>query len=173
MANRPERSRSYPEPPANPSDEELSRDWNLSAADRVEVMRSRGSAHRHRFALQLCALRTLGTLIDDVSKLPVRITNHVGRQLGLPPLLFLEDHDRPATATEQAQRIREHLGYRPARKLYADTIKSLPDGVPTQFVAGALRDAITTDGKVNVRIRRRLGREAIEHHVRRRGPILQ
>ena len=139
MANRPERS--YPEPPANPSDEELSRDWNLSAADRVEVMRSRGAAHRHRFALQLCALRTLGMFIDDVSALPVRITNHVDRQLGLPPLLFLEDHERPATATEQAQRIREYLGYRPFDDAAEERLKAwLSDRVAEGAAASSLPD---------------------------------
>jgi len=47
----------YPEPSADPSDEELSRDWTLTEADHVEVTRSRGETHRLRFALQLCALR--------------------------------------------------------------------------------------------------------------------
>jgi hypothetical protein len=39
-----------------------------------------------------------------------------------------------------------------AKKLHAGAIKVLPEGVPTQFVTGALRDALTTDGKVSVRI---------------------
>lgn len=109
-----------------------------SAADRVEVMRSRGAAHRHRFALQLCALRTLGMFIDDVSKLPVRITNHVGRQLGLPPPLFLEDHERPATATEQAQRIREYLGYRPFDDAAEERLKAwLSDRVADRAAASS------------------------------------
>jgi hypothetical protein len=99
--------RAYPEPPLDPSDEELARDWTLSAEY------GRDNANRHRFAIQLCALRALGRFVDDVSQVPVRITNHLGHQLGLPQLLFLVDHDRPATATEHAQHIRDYLGYRP------------------------------------------------------------
>lgn len=99
--------------PVDPSDEELARDWTLSVADLEEVRRSRGSEHRQRFAVQLCALRTLGRFVDDLGKVPVRIANHIGRQLGLPPSLFIDEPERPATASEQAQRIREYLGYRP------------------------------------------------------------
>jgi hypothetical protein len=44
---------------------------------------------------------------------PVRIANHIGRQLGMPPSLFIDEPARSATASEQAQRIREYLGCRP------------------------------------------------------------
>ncbi|MBA2764510.1 MAG: Tn3 family transposase [Thermoleophilaceae bacterium] len=101
--------RSYPEVPADPGDEELARDWTLSAADQAEVLRCRGDANRHRFAVQLCALRALGRFVDDFAAVPVRVANHVGRQLGLPPSLFMESTDRAATATEHTQRIREYL----------------------------------------------------------------
>ena len=99
--------------PTDPSDEELSRDWHLSASDLVEVRRCRGDAIRHRFAIQLCALRSRGCFVDQFTTVPVRIANHVGRQLGLPPLLFIPALDRPATATDHTQRIREYLGYQP------------------------------------------------------------
>ena len=49
----------YPELAVDPTDEEFARDWTLSAADLEEVKRSRGPEHRHRFAVQLCALRAL------------------------------------------------------------------------------------------------------------------
>lgn len=121
-----------------------------------EAMRSRGSAHRHRFALQLCALRTLGTFIDDVSKLPVRITNHVGRQLGLSPLLFLEDHDRPATATEQAQRIREYVGYRPFDDDAEGRLKSwlsdrVAEGAATSSLPGSWPPPVSPDRTAGAR----------------------
>ena len=99
--------------PVDPSDEELARDWTLSVAELEEVRKSRGPEHRQRFAVQLCALRTLGRFVDDLGKVPVRIANHIGRQLGLPPSLFIDEPERPATASEQAQRLREYLGYRP------------------------------------------------------------
>lgn len=103
----------YPELAVDPTDDELARDWTLSEIDLEEVRRSRGVEHRHRFAVQLCALRALGRFIDDFADVPVRIANHIGRQLGLPPSLFMAEPNRPATATEQARRIREYLGHVP------------------------------------------------------------
>jgi len=103
----------YPELPAEPSDEELARDWTITDADRVEVLRCRGAGNRHRFAMRLCALRSLGRFVDDFAAAPVRIVNHIGRQLGFTPSLFIEPPDRRATTAEHVQRIREYLGYQP------------------------------------------------------------
>lgn len=71
-------SPSYPAFPSDPTDEELARDWTLSAVDFVEVRRCRGEDNRHRFAVQLCALRTLGRFADDVENVPVRVSSRVG-----------------------------------------------------------------------------------------------
>ncbi len=83
----------------DPSDEELARDWSLSIADLDESRRCRGDDNRHRFAVKLCALRVLGHFDDDVTAVPMRIANHVGRQIGRPPVLFIEPTDRRATST--------------------------------------------------------------------------
>ena len=45
------------------------------------------------FALQLCVLRAYGRFLDDYRQAPIKIVNHLSRQLGLAPVLFL---DRPA-----------------------------------------------------------------------------
>lgn len=103
----------YPELATDPSDEELARDWTITESDRVEVRLCRGDGNRHRFAVQLCALRALGRFVDDFAAAPVRIVNHVGRQLGLAPSLFIEPPDRRATTADHAQRIREYLGHEP------------------------------------------------------------
>jgi len=103
----------YPEFATDPSDEEIARDWTLTTDDRAEVLRCRGDGNRHRFAVQLCALRASGRFVDDFATMPVRIANHVGHQLGLPPTLFMEPPDRYATAAEHSHRIREYLDYRP------------------------------------------------------------
>jgi len=99
--------------PENPSDDELSRDWTLSPADLVEVRRCRGAANRHRFALQLCVLRNFGRFTRSYEAIPVRVLNHLGAQLKLPPLLLLSASERGATETNQAHRIRRYLGYGP------------------------------------------------------------
>ncbi len=98
--------------PADPDADELNRAWNLSEADLVEVHRCRGSDKRFSFALQLCMLRNCGRFLgDDFGGVPVRILNHVGRQLGLPPLLSVSPPARKKTDAEHEQQIREYLGY--------------------------------------------------------------
>jgi hypothetical protein len=47
------------------------------------------------------------------SPAPVAITNHLAQQLDLPLVLLEEVPSRLATETEQLQRIREYLGWRP------------------------------------------------------------
>ena len=69
--------------PTDPSEEELVRDWTLSEADLKEVCRCRGDGHRLRFAIQLCVLRRYGQFVSDFAAVPVRIANHLCRQLNL------------------------------------------------------------------------------------------
>jgi hypothetical protein len=85
--------------PADPTDEELTRDWTLK---RMIVWRSIAAAATPTDTASpsnCAALRTFGRFVDDV---PVRIANHVGRQLGLPPSLFTAPSDRAATDTGHA-----------------------------------------------------------------------
>src|SRR5690349_4827702 len=97
---------------ADPSEDELARHWSLTPADLAEVARCRGDDHRRRFALQLCMLRAHGRFLDDCRTVPLPIVNHLSRQLGLAPVLFLDQPGREPTEREQAQRIRRYLGVR-------------------------------------------------------------
>jgi Domain of unknown function (DUF4158) len=76
------------------------------AEDLIEIRRCRGADHRRRFALQLCMLRAHGR------QAPLRIINHLSRQLDLPPVLLLDRPHRDPTERTQAQRIRRYLGIR-------------------------------------------------------------
>src|SRR3954454_20417679 len=98
--------------PAEPSEDELDRHWSLPDDDLIEIARCRGDDHRRRFALQLCMLRAHGRFLDDYRAAPLPIVNHLSRQLGLAPVLFLDRPARETTEREQAQRIRRHLGVR-------------------------------------------------------------
>jgi TnpA family transposase len=99
--------------PADPDDEELSRAWNLSEEDLVEVYRCRGDDKRFSFALQLCTLRRYGRFLgDDYDSVPVRIANHVGHQLGLPPVLIAVPPAREATDLGHERRIRDYLKFK-------------------------------------------------------------
>lgn len=112
----------------DPSEEELARDWTLSEADRVEVLRCRGDDNRRRFALQLCVLRQYGRFLDRYQAVPVRILNHLNRQLGLTPLVSLPEAERDATESSHQQRLREYFGYRTfdedARTLLEEHLRS-------------------------------------------------
>ena len=55
-------------------------------------------------------LRAHGRFLDDYRQAPLRIVNHLSRQLDLPPVLFLGPPGREPTEREQAQRIRRYLG---------------------------------------------------------------
>jgi Domain of unknown function (DUF4158) len=99
--------------PVDPTDEELARDWTLSEADKVQVLHCRGEAHRRSFALQLCVLRKYGRFLTEYDTVPGRIINHLGHQLGLSPVLFVDPPRREATDLDHEWRIREYLGFRP------------------------------------------------------------
>jgi hypothetical protein len=99
--------------PEDPTDEDLVQYWTLSEADKREVLRCRGADNRRRFAMQLCALRTYGRFVPNHAVVPVRILNYLGRQLDLPPTLFLPPPHREATDLDQEQRIRTYLHIHP------------------------------------------------------------
>jgi len=98
--------------PVDPTDEELARDWSLSQEDKNEVSCCRGDDNRRRFAIQLCALRKFGNFIEEYSTVPVRIINHLSRQLELSPVLFIGEPERGATESEYLSRLRQYLGYK-------------------------------------------------------------
>jgi hypothetical protein len=99
-------------PAADPSEDELARHWTLSPEDLAEVAQCRGPDHRRRFALQLCMLRAYGCYLDDYRQAPLKIVSHLSRQLGLPPVLFLDRPGRAQTERAQALRVRRYLGLR-------------------------------------------------------------
>jgi hypothetical protein len=96
----------------DPNEEELTRDWTLSAEDREAARRCRGEASRLRFALQLCVVRRHGRYLDDYAVVSARILNFLSRQLDLPPVLKVEPPGREATQWEHGRRLREYLGLR-------------------------------------------------------------
>ena len=97
---------------ADPSEDALARYWSLSAADLAVIAECRTDDHRRRFALQLCVMRNHGCFLDDYRGVPVKIVNHLSRQLGLAPVLFLDRPGRAQTEREQSLRIRRYLGIR-------------------------------------------------------------
>jgi len=95
--------------PPDPSEDDLARHWSLTPADLAAIAECRGPDQRRRFALQLCVMRAHGRFLDDYRHAPIKIVNHLSRQLGLPPVLFLDRAGREPTERVQAQRIRRYL----------------------------------------------------------------
>ena len=89
----------------------LARRWTLTAADATEALRARGAEHRLRCAVQLCTLRATGRFAANYRRAPPEAVNHLARQLGLDPVLFLPEPERPATESAQLARVRRHLGW--------------------------------------------------------------
>jgi uncharacterized protein DUF4158 len=134
------RQRRHPvELPGDPTEEELARDWALSAEDREEALRCRGEASRLRFALQLCVVRHYGRFLDDYAGVSARILNFLSRQLDLPPVLAVEPSRREGTHQEHQRRIRDTsvskvLTSRPRNKSSAGCVGKRPKGsVPVRF----------------------------------------
>ncbi len=98
--------------PADPSEDELAQYWSLTPQDLTVISECRGPDHRRRFALQLCVLLNQGHFLEDYRHAPIKIVNHLSRQLGLAPVLFLDRPGRTQTERAQSLRIRRHLGIR-------------------------------------------------------------
>src|ERR1017187_3946686 len=97
--------------PADPSEEELARDWALSAADLGEVLNSRDDVSKLHFAIQVCALRKYGQFLRPFI-VPLRIINHISVQIGLEPVMITLDeqlHER--TILRHESRIRSYCGF--------------------------------------------------------------
>ncbi len=76
------------------------------------MLRCRGDDNRRRFALQLCVLRQYGCFLDRYEDVPVRILNHLNRQLGLMSTVSVPEPEREATESNHQHRLREYLRYR-------------------------------------------------------------
>lgn len=96
--------------PQDFSDEEMARDWTLSAYDKKEINRYR--THSRLFiAIQICAIRLYGRFLFKVHDLSPRIVSYINTQLDLPPSLNVNTPVRDATFSEQRKNILVYLGF--------------------------------------------------------------
>jgi TnpA family transposase len=94
----------------------------LTESDIEQVQRCREETTRLGFALQLCALRFLGFVPDDLSRSPTEVIEFVTDQLQLSPGSLLAYGQRPATRSAHFQQILNYLGF---RKLTEADLQSL------------------------------------------------
>lgn len=122
----------------NFSDEEMVRDWTLSASDIVEIKKYKKSVRLY-IAIQLCCIRMYGRFFQRVNDLSIKIINYLNTQLGLPANLTVEISTRKATTSMYHRNILSHLGF----NKFDDTAqKQLENWVLLKVKQGKLPDEL-------------------------------
>jgi hypothetical protein len=93
---------------------DLSAYFTLSDRDIQASQRPRGDHNRLGFALQLCALRYLGFVPDDLSTTPPAAVHFIAGQLDLAPAVIQRYGRRLHTRTEHVLQVQAYLGFRKA-----------------------------------------------------------
>jgi TnpA family transposase len=88
--------------------------FTLTESDRRLLAGLHGEANRLGFALQLCTLRYLGFVPDDLQKSPLPVIRFLARQLGVSPASINSYGERSQTRTDHLQEIENHLGFHKA-----------------------------------------------------------
>jgi hypothetical protein len=124
--------------PQSFSDEEMVRDWTLSASDITEVEKYR-KGFRLFVAIQMCSVRLYGRFLNQVHDLSPHIINYVGQQLDVPPSLAVEVPERKATYTDHRHNIMTYLGF---QRFDDQAQVQLKSWIAQQAQLGTLPDAL-------------------------------
>lgn len=124
--------------PQHFSDEEMARDWTLSASDREEVEKYRKN-FRLFVAIQLCSVRLYGRFLNQIHDLSPHIVDYLGQQLDLPPSLAIDVPERKATYTDHRQTIMQYRGF---QKLDENAQEQLETWIEQQARLGSLPDEL-------------------------------
>lgn len=100
--------------PADIPDEDRIAHFTLFARDREKIGRLRGAHNQLGFASQLCALRYLGFVPDELTTAPHEIINFVANQLDLEPESLSAYGKRVRTRQKHFQAVMNHLRFRKA-----------------------------------------------------------
>lgn len=109
--------------PDNIPYDDLSAYFTLTENDIQEVNRQRGDYNRLGFALQLCVLRYLGFVPDDLSTAPALAIEFVAEQLSVAATAIATYGQRIATRTVHLQQIQGYLGFRKATPVDLDRLE--------------------------------------------------
>ncbi len=105
-------------------EDDLGRYFTLSAAD-LELIRQRRSPHNQLgFALQLCTLRYVGFVPDELNNPPLIIANLLAYQLGLFADTVAAYPQRKQTKSEHLASIMVYVGFRRATPADLQTLES-------------------------------------------------
>ncbi|STX81622.1 transposase [Legionella busanensis] len=110
---------------ANLSEDEIIRDWSLSAADSIFIKKFKKQYQLWGF-LQICALRLFGQLMDNPNTLDTRIIGHACKLLNLDIVGTVDLPRRDATRTDYKKSIFSHLNFKPfndSKAIFYDWLK--------------------------------------------------
>lgn len=109
---------------ALPTDEAtLLRHYILTEEDLVHVRRRRRAHNRLGFALQLCALRYPGRLLQPGETIPEPVLTFIGAQLGLNGSELQDYATREATRYQHSAALQQLYGYRPFEGVARDDLR--------------------------------------------------
>ncbi|GAB3308594.1 Tn3 family transposase [Hymenobacter tenuis] len=138
---------------ADPSLEQLSRFFYLSAPDLQWLSGRRRPYNKLGCAVQLCTLRFLGTFLPDPTQVPASVVHTLAQQLGLPAESLDGYLIRPNTWYDHQASLVAYSGYVPfdARQAFRLT-RWLYAQVTTSTVRPSVLFDLTTAHLVNLRV---------------------
>lgn len=95
----------------DPSPEILARYFHLDDIDRARIARHRSEHNRLGFAVQLCAVRFLGTFLEDLREVPATVPVVLAHQLGIKQAEGFAAYCTGEQRWEHAEEIRQQYGY--------------------------------------------------------------
>lgn len=107
-----EQERRYGRYAGEPSTDQLARYFHLDDTDREQVVAKRWDHMRLGFAVQLGAVRFLGTFLDDPAGVPAGVIADLARQLGIGNPDCIAVYREGRARWQHAREIRVRLGYR-------------------------------------------------------------
>jgi TnpA family transposase len=116
-----ERFNSFPCPIA---EQDVVQFFTLSEQDKELVCRRRGEHNRLGFSVQLCALRFLGFVPDDLAQLDKSALRFVARELGVEAKGLAIYAVRAQTRSYHLSEIYTYLGFNPFKKSHGQEEKA-------------------------------------------------
>jgi len=96
--------------------EDLVTFFTLSVEDQEQIPVHAGPHARLGFALELCALRFMGFVPDDLTSAPPEAVTFVARQLAVEPEVLAHYTGSPHTRMHHRKTIQAYLGYRRSQR---------------------------------------------------------
>lgn len=109
--------------PTSLSQEEVIAYFTLTSEDIQQVAQQRRPANRLGYALQLCSVRFLGFVPNNLQSAPEEAVSFLADQLVISPSVFADYGNRVKTISEHLQSVLAYLGYQRATPLDLESLQ--------------------------------------------------